>query len=310
MARETKQDRVVRTILDQVTEHLHELKGFESNPNVKETDVERWGQSFLKSCLGYASSSGYSIRAQETKGKMRPDLIVMKNDKPVFVVEVKKLGFDLNKSDFRSGKVQLSEYLNLLGDVRWGFLTNGHEWKLYDFSQPQYGGIEVCSFDLRSDNDLIDVTKKAVEEQCYELYDFHESSLSADSWSDLSKEAMAFSPESLARAILSHDVIKYVAKSIRGEHEYRANIEALTDKIYWLLEEGLNDTVKGWNETKDAEFQKFIKAQKRVSRRTKRAKKEMPTSDSVSQPIAQEPSQEATPSCPVTPPIESDRKTA
>lgn len=275
MARETKQDRVVRSILDQVTEHLHELKGFESNPNVKELDVERWSQSFLKTCLGFSSSSGYSIRAQETKGRMRPDLIIQKGDKPVFVVEVKKLGFDLNKSDFRSGKIQLSEYLNLIGDVRWGMLTNGHEWKLFDFSQPQYGGVEVCCFDLRSDADEIDIAKKAVEEQCYELLDLHETSFSGESWTDLAREAMAFSPESLTKAILTHDVIKYVARSIRGEHEYRANVEVLTDKVYRLLELGLNDAIAGWNDAKQAEFHKFIKAQKRASRKTKRAKKEV-----------------------------------
>lgn len=273
MSRETKQDRTVRGIFDQVTEHLHELKGYESNHNIKEMDVERWCQSFLKSCLGYTASAGYSIRAQETKGKMRPDLIVLKDEKPIFVVEVKKLGFDLSKSDFRSGKIQLSEYLNLIGDVRWGLLTNGHEWKLFDFSQKEYGGIETSSFDLRSDEDTIDLSKKAIEEQCYEIMDFHETSFSAKIWEDLSKEALAFSPDSLAKAILSHDVIKYVAKSIRGEHEYRANIEVLTDKVYWLLEEGLNDAICGWNESKHAEFQKFIKSQKRASRRTKRSRK-------------------------------------
>lgn len=273
MARETKQDRIVRNIFDQVTEHLHELKTLENNPTTKEMDIERWGQSFLKTCLGYSSSSGYSIRAQETKGKMRPDLIVLKDDRPIFVVEVKKLGYDLNKSNFRSGKIQLSEYLNLIGNVQWGMLTNGYEWKLFDFSQSQYGGVEVSSFDLRSDADTIDTNKKAIEEQCYEFIDLHESTFSSDLWDELSTEALAFSPESLARAILSHDVIKHVARSIRGEHEYKANIEILTDKVYWLLEQGLNDVINGWSEPKQAELQKFIKSQKRASRKTKRARK-------------------------------------
>lgn len=93
MAKETKQDRIVRGIFDQVTEHLHELKSLEANPGTKELDVERWAQSFLRSCLGYTSSAGYSIRAQETKGKMRPDLVVLHNEKPIFVVEVKKAWF-------------------------------------------------------------------------------------------------------------------------------------------------------------------------------------------------------------------------
>ncbi len=89
---------------------------------------------------------------------------------------------------------------------------------------------------------------------------------------------MAFSPESLAKAILSSDVIKYISKSIKGEHEYKACNEMLTDKVYWLLEQGLNDAIVGWNDAKDADFKKYIKSQKRVSRKTKNhSKKSDPT---------------------------------
>jgi hypothetical protein len=282
MSKETKQDRIVRTISDQVHEHLHELKNIDGNPNSKESDVERWCASFLKNCFGYMASSGYSIRSQEAKGKMRPDLIILKNDKPIFVVEVKKTSFDLHKSDFRSGKVQLSEYLSALGNVNWGMLTNGVEWKLYDFSNPQFGGIEIGSFNLKfGEDDTYAFDKKSVEDLCYEIIDFHESRFADNSWEELSKEAMVFSPESLARAILSSDVVKYVSKCIKGEHEYKANIEALTDKVYWLLENGLNDTIGGWNEAKSVEFQKYIKAQKRAQRKTKKINRKITAVETV-----------------------------
>ncbi|RYZ84234.1 MAG: hypothetical protein EOP04_18395 [Proteobacteria bacterium] len=273
MARETKQDRIVRSISDQVAEHLHELKTIEANPNNRENDVEVWIQSFLKNCLGYMSSSGHQIRAQDTKGKMRPDLIVYKHEKPTFVVEVKKIGFDLGKSDFRSGKTQLFEYLSHIGGVKWGLLSNGHEWRLYDFSQPGYGGIEIFSFDLRNESDVIDLNKKAIEELCYDLYNLHEASYSTEAWDELSKEALAFSPESLSRAILSNDVVRLISRIIRGEHDFKANQEVLTDKIYELIENGLDDSIPGWNETKQAEFHKYIKSQKRASRKTKRSSK-------------------------------------
>lgn len=286
MARETKQDRIVRQMLDQVTEHLHELKALESNPSVKELDVERWAQNFLRNCLGYMSSSGYQIRAQEAKGKMRPDLVVLKNDKPSFVMEIKKLGFDLNKSDFRSGKVQLAEYLNAFGNVRWGILCNGYEWKLFDFSQAQKNGcIEIRSIDFRLGTDAIDISKKAVEELCYELLDFHENSMNTKIWEELTLEALAFSPESLTRAILSCDVVKVISRSIRGEHDYKANLETLTDKIYYLLELGLNDAIIGWNESKQAEIQKYVKSQKRAGRRVKRQSK---GEEAVTEPSATE----------------------
>lgn len=273
MAKETKQDRIVRSIFDQVTEHLHELKNMDANVNTKESDVERWCSSFLKNCLSYTASSGYSIRSQESKGKMRPDLLVMKDDKPVFLVEVKKLGFDFDKSDFRSGKVQLTEYLNAVGNVKWGILTNGTDWRLYDFSTPQNGGVEVARFSVKvGEGETFSLDKKLVEELCYNMFDFHESTFASKAWDDLAKEATAFSPDSLAKAILSSDVIKYIGKSIRGEHEFKANLEVLTDKVYSLLENGLDDSILGWNDAKAAEYHKYIKNQKRVSRKVTKKK--------------------------------------
>lgn len=271
MAKETKQDRIVRNIFEQVTEHLHELKNMDANVNTKESDVERWCSSFLKNCLSYTASAGYSIRSQESKGKMRPDLLVMKDDKPVFLVEVKKLGFDFDKSDFRSGKVQLTEYLNAVGNVKWGILTNGTDWRLYDFSNPQNGGVEVARFCVKiGEGETFSLDKKLVEELCYDMFDFHESTFTSKAWDDLAKEATAFSPDSLAKAILSSDVIKYIGKSIRGEHEFKANLEVLTDKVFSLLENGLDDSIIGWNEAKASEYHKYIKNQKRAGRKSKK----------------------------------------
>lgn len=271
MAKETKQDRIVRNTIDQFTEHLHELKNLDLNASTKESDVERWCSSFLKSCFGYIASSGYSIRAQEAKGRMRPDLLVLKNEKPIFLVEVKKIGFDFDKSDFRSGKVQLTEYLNAVGNVKFGMLTNGIDWRLYDFSNPNNGGVEIARYNLKfGENDSFTFDKRSIEEALYDFLDFHESTFSTGSWDDLAKEATAFSPESLAKAILSSDAIRYIGKSIRGEHEFKANLEVLTDKVYDLLAKGLDDSIPAWNDSKIAEFQKYIKSQKRASRKSKR----------------------------------------
>ncbi|RYZ92147.1 MAG: hypothetical protein EOP06_05135 [Proteobacteria bacterium] len=270
MAKETKQDRIVRSIHDQITEHMHDFINLEKNPTTKEADVERWCQSFLRSCLGFTSSAGYSIRAQEARGKARPDLVVLQGEKPILVVEVKKLGFDLNRSEFRSGKVQLKEYLHALGDVRWGMLCNGTEWKLYDFSNPASNGIEIAEVDLKSSGEILEASKKACEDLAWDFLDLHESSFSSDAWEELYKEATAFSPESLARAVLSADVVKYIAKSIRGEHEYKVNNEILIEKLYELLAKGLDDSILGWNESKDLEFQKYLKSQKRIGRKPRR----------------------------------------
>jgi hypothetical protein len=272
MAKECKQDRIVRQIMDGVSEHIHELKALEANPGCKELDIERWAQTFLKSCLGYSATNGYSIRAQEQKGKHRPDLVVYVGEQPIFVMEVKKLGFDLNKSDFRSGKIQLQEYLFSLGKVPYGFLCNGYQWKLYDFSNP-LGIVEIYSMDLRNEDDKLDTAKKYVEDFCYDLVSIHETSFRDKEWPELSKEATAFSPESLTRAVLSANVIKLISKEIRGEHEYKACTDTLFQKVYDLLSNGLDDSVKDFNETKQAEFQKYIKGQMRLTRKTKKSSK-------------------------------------
>lgn len=279
MSKETKEDRLVRTIFENVTEHLYELKNIIGNPNNKETDVERFMQSLLRSCLGFSASSGYSIRSQETKGKHRPDLIVFKNDNPIFVCEIKKLDFDLQKSEFRSGKVQLKEYLNQYEGVRWGILSNGYEMLLLDFQDPTKNGIEVISFDFRnySEQQQIETSKKAIEELCYDLIDFHENAYSTKQWDESAVEATAFSPESIARAVLSPDCIKIIAKTIRGEHDYKADPEVLMDKVYSLLCHGLDNSVCDWGQQKEAELSKFLKAQKRATRRTRRSRKKPET---------------------------------
>lgn len=271
MSKETKQDRLARAMFDQVTEHLIELKGLETAKSTKESDIERWAQSFLKNCLGYTSSAGYSIKAQDSKGNLRPDLVVLKADKPIFLIEVKKLGFNLDKSDFRSGKVQLSQYLSAVGNVRWGILCNGYEWVLFDFSNPSNGGVEIAKFDILSDSETVIHDKKFVEDFCYELLSFHETGYANESWVELYKEATAISPESLVKAILDADTIKYLARSIKGEHDYRVNLDSLTDKVFYLLKNGLDDIVPNWNEQKEAEYTKFIKAQKKSMRKTKKA---------------------------------------
>jgi hypothetical protein len=267
MAKETKQERVVRGMSDQVTEHIHDLKNLSSNPATKELDLERWCQSVLKSCLGFTATNGYSIRSQETRGKLRPDLIVFKDDKPICVIEVKKLGYDLDKSDLRSGKIQLTEYLHSIGTVSWGILSNGYEWRLYEFSPDASTVIDVLSFDLRNDHGELDISKRSLEDICWNLADLHESTFASGQWHELAKEATAFSPDSLARAILSADAVKYIAKAIRGEFDYRANTDVLFDKLRNLLENGLDDLVRDWNETKQSELNKYVYTQKRAGRK-------------------------------------------
>ena len=287
MAKETKQDRVVRQMMIQMTEHVAELRAFEANPTkCKETDVEKWALTFLKSCLGYTVSNDYIIKAQDQKGKLRPDLVVYHKEKPIFVIEVKKLGFDFEKSDFRNGKVQLREYLATFEDVPYGFLCNGHEWRLYDFTNKE-NAIEIQKVSFKPDGATIDTSKRQIEDMCYEFSCFHETSYNSTMWAELSKEATAFSPDSLAKAILSLNVMKVITREIRGEHEYKASTDLLYEKVFHLLSEGLDDTLRdSYTPDKKAEFAKFIKIQMKQARKIKKPTKLQ--AEDLSSSIAQE----------------------
>jgi hypothetical protein len=210
------------------------------------------------------------------------------SENPILVVEVKKLGFDLDKSDLRSGKVQLAEYLGTMSGVKWGMLSNGTEWKLFDFSQKSKGGIQIAYFDLRGEAEQIELSRTAIDELAYSIIDFHEATYSKGVWPDLAKEATAFSPDSIARAILSNDVMKMIGKSIKGEHEFTANAEILTDRVFEILQIGLNDAMADWNEAKANELRKYIKSQKRAVRRQRRTSRKSETpKETVATPIAQ-----------------------
>jgi len=171
MARETKEERLVRAMLPNLTEQLIELKHL-AEADAKESALEAWCVSLLKGVLGFSASNGYLVRAQESRGKSRFDIIVSRTEKPeqmILVVEVKRLGVNLNRSDLRSGKAQLNEYLKQAGDVRWGILTNGYEWALYDFKSDL---VNVTNIDIRDDEDKIATTPKSVAECAWDLLDF------------------------------------------------------------------------------------------------------------------------------------------
>jgi hypothetical protein len=275
MTKETREERIVRSMVPQLTECLIELKNL-SVGHSKESDVEVWCQTVLKSVLGFSAGSGYQVRSQETRGKMRFDLVVARADSPdriILAVEVKKLGANLDKSDLRSGKTQLKEYIGALGDVRWGLLTNGYEWRLYDFKSDS---IAIASVDVRDEQHEINTTTKGAEETAWDLIDlcsyYHESK----TWEKLSQEAQAFSPDSLAKAILTNDSVKRIAKYLTGEHEYRVSVDVLTDKLAELVEQGLSGLVGNWNDTNRDELAHYVRTQKKAAKKVRRKAKETP----------------------------------
>jgi hypothetical protein len=224
----------------------------------------------MKQVLGFNPTS-YCIQSQKPHGKYCFDLAVSlanKPDKVILLVEVKKLGADLNKSDLRSGKLQLAEYLKTLGGVRWGILTNGYEWRLYDFKSDF---TTVTSTDIRNEEQELDTSPKALEDTALDLLDFSAMYFQEGMWEELSTEAQALSPDSLARSILAIEVVKRIGKNLKEHRQYSAPLDILTGKLVELLERGLDDMLACWNEEQRKKLHHYIRSQIKLAKKTKRA---------------------------------------
>lgn len=215
MPKESHEERLHREMIPNLMESLTELKTMVANGNTKESFVEAWCRGIVKRVLGFSATAGYNVVNQATHGKMRFDLVVTLSDNPdkiLLVAEIKRLGSDLSKSDFRSGKTQLKEYALSIG-TRWGILTNGCEWRLYDF---QSDAISLREVVICEDVSNIDTSTKAVSDTAYDLAEL--SSYYIDKGlADFSAEAQALSGDSLAKAVLSTDIMKKIAKYLHSQ---------------------------------------------------------------------------------------------
>jgi hypothetical protein len=249
MTRENKQDYIAANIFEQVSEHLYDLSTFASNPKHQ---LELWIQSLMKECFEYVPENGYSILAHHSRTKKIPNLIVVKNNKPMLVVETRALG-----AGFEEGSEKNSdEYIQAIGKIPWKIMTNGYEWSLSDLKN---GGVEILSFDLR-DNDALDLTKSGISENCKSLAELHSYSYEKGLWEQYSLDALAITSEALMKAMLSADVVTFMSKHIRGD-QYKVNPAVLIDRVYKLLHVQ--------EETKP-EMELHIKKQKRVGSRGKK----------------------------------------
>ena len=285
MARETRDEKRVNSMIPALTEHMIELKTLISN-ETKEAHVETWAMSLLKFVLGYSHANNYAIKQQETKGKSRFDLVIVKSDAPdqvVMLIEVKNYGTDLSRTNYRSGRGQLEEYLKTLNGVRWGILTNGVEWQLYDFKNDM---ICLCEISLDDEEGLIDMSASGIKEVAEDLLEISSYYYASKDWEKLSLEAQALSPDSLAKGILNPNCIKLINKYLSEEYDFKASNENLLSKLSDLLVYGLNERGGEWTDSRKAEFQKFVRSQKKFFTKAKRKKRVESIKDEIETVVA------------------------
>ena len=67
MARETKEERTVKAMIEPLMEHLLDLKSLAANPSAKESALQISRQSLLRSGRDCSVVFGYTIQPQEEK---------------------------------------------------------------------------------------------------------------------------------------------------------------------------------------------------------------------------------------------------
>lgn len=171
MTRENKQSSIADDIFEQVFDHIYDLSTFACNPNHQ---LERWILSLLRNCLDFKGS--YSILAHHSRNRKMPDLIVVKNRRPLLQIEIKPLGTRLDQG-FENHS---NAYLQILRKIPWKIVTNGYEWQLINLKS---NGSQVVSFDLR-EKDALDLTKSGIQESCRILADLHVQNYERGLWNE------------------------------------------------------------------------------------------------------------------------------
>lgn len=149
--------------------------------------------------------------------------IAIKLDNTIkLLVEVKAAGITL-----RDKHIEQAERYAAESNIQWVILTNGVVWTLYHLTFDE--GIEyekAFSIDL-SKNDLDTAAK------CLTL--LHRDSIKSDRLSEYWEKRIAQTPESLARALFSEEVLCHIRREIRKQNGVLIDTEDLARTIHNML---------------------------------------------------------------------------
>ena len=266
MARKTKQERVVQKLSKQLSKPLQDLHTTISGNHPMQSELALWVQGILQNYLDFSSSNHYHMVFNNADGPAtQPDMVIMKDNQSLIVVDVLHISNPMGRSIVEHNALELDQYLKQIGSVRWGILTNGLEWKLYDFEN---NGIEIAYFDIRRDKTNIDFSTAGIEEIAWGLSDFHESIYASGDWETFSKEMNAVSPESIVKAILSADTMKHVFELFRNQNEFKGSSEVLIEETFRLLKSGLDSPLTKSDHTRRDELNRYVREQKKASRKS------------------------------------------
>lgn len=203
--------------------------------NAKEPPTEKVAMDMLCDIFGYDLEH---VFGQYGNNNGRSCDAVIKDDKKVFYVfECKRIG--TSKKEFPKHLRQVIEYCATL-NVSWGILTNGAYWQLFyvDVKAKPVNATLVWEFDILELSHRQAAHRELLLPLCREALSKHLKEQILD-------EKLALSPENIARAMLSDEVLKAIIAVLRRKTGARVDIATVESEIRKLAP-NLPENVRGY----------------------------------------------------------------
>ena len=203
--------------------------------NAKEPPTEKVAMDMLCDVFGYDLEH---VFGQYGNNNGRSCDAVIKDDRKVFYVfECKRIG--TTKKEFSKHLRQVIEYCATL-NVPWGILTNGVYWQLFyvDVKTQPVTATLVWEFDVLELSHRQAAHRKLLLPLCREA-------ISKRLKEQILDEKLALSPENIARAMLSDEVLKVIIAVLRRRTGARVDMDMLEAEIRKLAP-NLPENVRGF----------------------------------------------------------------
>lgn len=163
---------------------MQELSRVKGQPQV----LGKWAHAFLETCLGFHFQRDYRLGYSTIGMNWRPTLVISREGVPFCTMEV--------------GHPHLKRHKN----IPYGLLFTGTEWRLYDLQTDVVPALmAVCDVSGFLTGQF---TPESVVELEKELAPFHETAYLSKVWETLAEEARKCTTESVAKALLSKDILQ------------------------------------------------------------------------------------------------------
>lgn len=188
--------------------------------NLNEADTRARIVKFFEDVLGYCGMTEVT-REKQIKDKF-VDLAIKVDGVVRFLVEVKAAAVTL-----RDRHIEQAERYAAEGNIRWVLLTNGVVWNLYHLSFEE--GIEyerAFSVDLTTDEGDKGATLLGL---------LHRQSIRGGELDAFWQRRVALNPESIAKALFTEEVLRFIRREIRKREGVLIDQEDLGAAIHGML---------------------------------------------------------------------------